>query len=359
MTPLPLSSALTGLLGAAAFVIVVAGLKSAAALLTPFLLAAFIAMICAPALGGLTRRGVPVWAAIVVIILGVVAVSLLFGVFVGASIDGFTKALPGYRNQLEGEAAVLVGWLNQMGIEISRQQMMTYFDAGKVMQMTGNFLGEMTALLGNFLIVLLVLIFLLLEGNGFPKKLQAALGDTQNSLGQYRHFAQSVNKYMIIKTAMSLLTGLLVTLWLWIMGVDFKILWGVLAFLLNFIPTIGSILAAVPAVLLAVLLAGPGGAAVVAAGYVAINVGVSNVVEPKFLGKHLNLSTLVVFVSMVFWGWIFGLVGMLLSIPLTMMVKLALEESEKTRWLAVLLGDESALSPEEEKADQSELGQVG
>ncbi len=341
------------LLGAAAFVVVIAGLKAAAALLVPFLLAAFIAMICAPALSAMTARRVPAGAAIVLILLFVVALSVLFGIFVGSSIEGFTKALPGYRKQIEGEIVLLAGWLNALGIEVSRTQMMAYLDAGRVMQLTGNLLGEVTAILGNFVVILLVLVFLLLEGSGFPAKLRLALMDAESSLRGYRHFARSVNKYLMIKTLMSLATGLLVTLWLTLLGVDFAILWGVLAFMLNFIPTIGSVLAAIPAVLLALVQLGPLGASLVAAGYAAINVGISNLIEPRYLGKHLNLSTLVVFISLVFWGWVFGPVGMLLSIPLTMMVKLALEESDRTRWIAILLGDAAALKPDEPAPEES------
>jgi predicted PurR-regulated permease PerM len=338
------------LIAAAAFVVVIAGLKAASALLVPFLLAIFIAMISVPLMTALTTRRVPTGVAILVILFLVVAVSVLFGVFAGSQIESFTRALPGYRQAIEGEIALLAGWLNEMGVDVSRSQMLTYLDAGRLMQLTGNLLGELTAILGNFVVILLVLVFLLLEGSGFPAKLRLALTDPENSLKNYRHFARSVNKYLVIKTIMSLATGALVTLWLTILGVDFAILWGVLAFLLNFIPTIGSILAAIPAVLLALVQLGPLGALFVMLGYVAINVGISNLVEPRFLGKHLNLSTLVVFISLVFWGWVFGPVGMLLSIPLTMMIKLALEESEKTRWLAILLSDATAFEGDRQEA---------
>lgn len=337
------------LIGAAAFVVVIAGLKAASALLVPFLLAIFIAIICAPLLHLLVDRRVPMGLAIVVILLVVIALSVVFGLFIGSSIEEFTRALPVYRQQIENETLQLVGWLNQMGLEISRTQMLAYLDAGRVMLLTGNLLSEVTTLLGNFVVILLALVFLLLESSGFPLKLQAALPNPGESLRHYRHFARSVNKYLLIKTLMSLATGALIALVLGIMGVDFAILWGVLAFLLNFIPTIGSILAAVPAVLLALVQLGLIEAIGVMTAYVAINVGISNFIEPRFLGKHLNLSALVVFISLVFWGWVFGAVGMLLSIPLTMMIKLALEESEKTRWIAVLLSDATAL-----KSDRKE-----
>ena len=131
---------------------------------------------------------------------------------------------------------------------------------------------------------------------------------------------------------------MLVTLWLWLLGVDHAQLWGVMAFLLNFVPNIGSIIAAVPAVLLALVQLGMGTALFVAAGYLVVNIVIGSVLEPRFMGRGLGLSTLVVFLSLVFWGWVLGPVGMLLSVPLTITVKLALDSSKDTRWLGILLG---------------------
>lgn len=143
---------------------------------------------------------------------------------------------------------------------------------------------------------------------------------------------------MGIKTWMSAITGVLVTLMLWALDVDYPQLWGVLAFLLNYVPNIGSLIAAAPAVLLALIQINIETAAIVVVGYVIINLVIGNVVEPKFLGKELDLSTLVVFLSLVFWGWVLGPVGMVLSVPLTISAKLALDESEETQWLGTLLG---------------------
>ena len=158
-------------------------------------------------------------------------------------------------------------------------------------------------------------------------------------------FTESVNRYLGIKTLLSGLTGLLVTVMLWVLGVDYPVMWGLLAFMLNFVPTIGSILAAVPALLLALLQVSPAMVALGAVGYVLINVGVGNVLEPRWMGKGLNLSPLVVFLSLVFWGWVLGPVGMLLSIPLTILVKIALERDPDTRWLGIMLGAAKATNP--------------
>lgn len=159
-------------------------------------------------------------------------------------------------------------------------------------------------------------------------------------------FSSSVNRYVGMKTALSLLTGVVVVIWLWILGVDYPFRWGLLAFLLNFVPTVGSILAAIPAVLLALIQLGPLMSLWAAAGYVVVNVVVGNVLEPRWMGQGLHLSPLVVFLSLVFWGWILGPVGMLLSIPLTILVKIALENDDDTRWLGIMLGGGPQLTKE-------------
>jgi predicted PurR-regulated permease PerM len=149
---------------------------------------------------------------------------------------------------------------------------------------------------------------------------------------------ENVNRYLIIKTAASLVTGILIGLWVWILGLDFPLIWGLLAFMLNYIPTLGSIIAGVPAVLLGFIQFGPGRALMVAVGYLVVNAVLGSVVEPRFQGRGLGLSTLVVFLSLAFWGWVWGPVGALLSVPLTMTLKIALESSPDTRGIAILLG---------------------
>ena len=153
---------------------------------------------------------------------------------------------------------------------------------------------------------------------------------------------------------MSLGTGIMVTLWMWILNVDYPLLWGALAFMFNYIPNIGSFLAAIPACLLAYVLHGFGLAAVAVAGFVAINTGMGNLLEPRLMGRRLGLSTLVVFISLVFWGWVLGPVGMVLSVPLTMILRIAFESRTETRWLAVLLGPEVAPAERAEETNAAD-----
>jgi predicted PurR-regulated permease PerM len=146
---------------------------------------------------------------------------------------------------------------------------------------------------------------------------------------------------MVIKTLISLATGVLIGIWLFILGVDFPILWGFLAFLLNYVPNVGSTIAAIPAVLLAFIQLGLGRAVMATAGYMAVNFILDNVIETRLMGQRLGLSTLVVFLSLIFWGSLLGPVGMVLCIPLTMTLKFACENNRDTRWIAVLIGPET------------------
>jgi predicted PurR-regulated permease PerM len=181
---------------------------------------------------------------------------------------------------------------------------------------------------------------MLLEVSSLPVKLKKIFNDPDKSISQVQSIYDNINKYIAIKTWISLVTGLLATILCIIIGVDYPILWGVLAFALNYIPTIGSFIALIPPVLLTLVQLSPIEALVVLVGYVIINTVMGNILEPKFMGKGLGLSTLVVFLSLIFWGWILGPIGMLLSVPLTITIKIVLDSSEETRWLAVLLGSE-------------------
>ncbi|HEY5644549.1 MAG TPA: AI-2E family transporter, partial [Pseudomonadales bacterium] len=180
-------------------------------------------------------------------------------------------------------------------------------------------------------------IFILAEASSFSRKLASVLSDPDKDLPQFARFGANVNRYIAIKTSTSLATGALVSLSLLLIGVDFPILWGLVAFLLNYVPNIGSFIAAVPALLLALIQLGPGYAAAATGCYLAINIVMGNVVEPRYMGRGLGLSTLVVFLSLVVWGWLLGPVGMFLSVPLTMTAKIALESNPNSQWLALLL----------------------
>ena len=317
----------------AALVVVIAGIKAAEALAVPFLLAAFIATIAATPVFWLNRYRVPVGVAIAAVAAVLIALLVGVGAVVAQSAAEFQEQLPGYQAKLRTIFGDIEAQAAQLGFELSPDMV----DAGQALNFAGDALQTLGNMLSNGFLILLTVLFILAEASSFPRKLKTVLADPDDDMPHFQRFAENVNRYMAIKTSVSVATGLFVGTALWLIGVDFPVLWGLLAFLLNYVPTIGSIIAAVPPVLLAIVQLGAGHAVAAAAVFVAVNVVMGNVVEPKFMGRALSLSTLVVFLSLVFWGWVLGPVGMLLSVPLTMTAKIAFEANPSTEWIAHLL----------------------
>jgi predicted PurR-regulated permease PerM len=337
----------TAVLIMAALVVILAGVKAASPLLVPFLLSVFIAMACNPLINTITAYKVPKGVAVLLVILLFLFIVLSLAGLVGRSANELTARLPVYREQLSGQVIWLTNKMAQYNIQISPELLLEYFDPSAAMGLVTGMLSGLGGVMANLFLIILTVIFMLFEASSIPKKLHLALDDPQMRLKQIDRFLAAVNSYLAIKSLVSIATGSVVALMLYLFGLDFYLLWGVLAFMLNFIPNIGSIIAAVPAVLLALLQLGPAEAGLIALGYMLINTLMGNVVEPRYMGRGLGLSTLVVFLSLIFWGWLLGTVGMLLSVPLTMMIKIGLEASAGGNWFAVLLssdGDDKELS---------------
>lgn len=325
------------LLVTAALFVVLAGIKTAATLLVPFLLSAFIAIICNPVVTKAAQYRIPKPIAVVFVIVIFLSIALSLAGLVGNSLTELSQLLPEYRAQLKEEFVWLTTQLDKYNIKVSSDLLIEYFDPGAAMGLAANMLSGLGGVMANLFLIIITVIFMLFEASSVPRKLHLAMDDPQARLKQIDEFLASVNNYLAIKTLVSIATGVCVSVMLWALGLDFFLLWGVLAFLLNYIPNIGSIIAAVPAMSLAVLQLGPVTAGFIGLGYLTINTVMGNVVEPRYLGRGLGLSTLVVFLSLIFWGWLLGTVGMLLSVPLTMIIKIALESSSEGRWFAVLL----------------------
>ncbi|MDX8381664.1 MAG: AI-2E family transporter [Ghiorsea sp.] len=336
-TPTPVNRSEHILLIAACITIIVAGLKLAAPLFVPILLSAFVAIICLPPLYFLLNKGLNVTASVFIITGTLICISLLVSLFAGTAIADFSHNLPFYQTRIHNQTGELFAWLASMGIEIPTGSLMDNFDPSSVMKFVGNLLSGLGNALTNVFLLLLIVIFILFEAVTLPHK-WAAMDQHAPNTAAFKQFIKTVHSYLVIKSFVSVATGIFITIWLSILGVDYPVLWGLLAFLFNFVPNIGSIIAAVPAVMLATVQLGLDSAVYTALGYVIVNVVMGNVIEPRYMGKGVGLSTLVVFLSLVVWGWILGPVGMLLSVPLTMIVKLACEANPKARWIAILLG---------------------
>jgi len=323
---------------AAALVIIIAGIHQAQSVLAAFLVAVFLAMLGTPPVLWLERKRIPTLVSVLLVVSAMVAILLGLGVIVGASINGFYAEMPTYQARMKEQVSSVVAFLATKGLRRMDRVLLEYVNPGAVMSMTSRLLAWLGSALSDVVLVLLTTAFILLEASSFPAKLRAALGHPRQAFPQVTTFVADMERYMVIKTLISLATGVLVGTMLAVLGVDFPVLWGFLAFLLNYVPSVGSTVAAVPAVLLAYVQLGIVRALLATAGFMAVNFLLDNVIEMKLMGRRLHLSTLVVFLSLMFWGSLLGPVGMILCIPLTMTLKFACENNEDTRWIAALLG---------------------
>ncbi len=335
------------LLGLAALVIVIAGARYAAPLLQPFLLALFLAIICGSQVKRLFDKGWPHWLAIscvlAVVILAVAAPFLL----VGSSLEEFREALPTYQQQFQTLMAAISDWFSQRGLDINTQALGETLDPARAMSFFASFVGGVGGTFSNLFMILLTVIFLLADAADFPRKLALSRPNQSTQVfATLREFISMMNRYFVAKTMVSMLTAALIWGGLYALDIRFAGLWAFFAFLLNFIPVIGSIIAAIPVVSLAVLAMDPTELLLLIMLYVSVNAIVGNIIEPAWMGQRLGLSTLSVFLSLVFWGWVFGPVGTLLSVPLTMVVKFIAERSEQLGWLALFLSAAPAATDE-------------
>lgn len=377
---------------AAGAVIVIAGLRAASTIIVPVLVALFVSILSYPLVHKLRQRGVPLALAVAVTLLADLTVLAGAVALVSGSISDLIGQRAAYELQIRQygdslEAGRLravswfeirdlspPGWLIREGDgetgadgepnavsgstgSNARPSPSTRGDRGSPDRVAepaapswwSDFLSldalfnaanravrGLASVLSTILIVVLITCFILLEAASFPSKLARAF-DRPGLEERIGKVTRELQRYLGLKTAIGLVTGLLVGIWVALCGLNSPILWGFVAFALNYIPNLGSIIAAVPAVMLALVQLGIGPAILVAVGYLAINIVVGNLLEPQILGRRLGLSALVVFLSLVFWGWVWGPVGMLLSVPITMVVKIALENTKDLRWVAVLL----------------------
>ena len=319
----------------AAVIIILAGVKLSSVILVPFLLSLFLAIILSPVFLWLKKLGLGDVLPLIIIVLLLTFVIGFLVILVGSSVQDFTQNVPIYETKLKTDFGNLLETINSWGINIPKEDILNLFQTDSIMRYIASTLKSFGSLVTNSFMIILTIIFMLLETSQFTHKINQI---SKNRLNQVTEISDNIKHYILLKTFTSAATGIIITIILEITGVHYAILWGLLAFMLNFIPNIGSIIAAVPAVLMAIIQFNFTTAALVAIAYVVVNTIIGSILEPKILGKGLGLSTLIVFLSLIFWGWLLGPVGMLLSVPLTIMIKIALNSNENTKWIAIMIG---------------------
>jgi predicted PurR-regulated permease PerM len=326
------------LVGIASVVVILAGIKAAADIINPAILALFVVLIVSPANRWLRRRGVPAAGALAITIIGVLVSVIALIVFLGVSMAQLAAALPTYQTQLEDQTAALRSLPGASGAGRQAVDVVTG-NVDRLVQLGLAVIGGVVDVLFGVGWMLYLFIFMMLETTVFPGQLERALGTDSPSLARVTRFARSLSDFMAIKAWLGFLAAAGDVVFLSLLGVDFALLWGVLSFFLSFIPSIGFLLALIPPMLVALLQHGPGTAVVVLLGYWLINGVVDSVIGPRLLGQGLELSTIVTILTVVLWGFLLGGIGALLALPLTVLIKLVLlERYPETGWLATAIG---------------------
>ncbi len=319
--------------------IIIFAMKLSPPILSSFLLAGIIGITVLPATRWLIRKGVANWLAllitIVLVFLGVVGLIAVIGISVKSLID----TLPQYQENLQDLLVTFSIGLGSFGLEQSDlETAVGGIETGNVISFLSSFLGGILSNLSNLLVMLMVLIFFILGAPVLNTKIRKNFPSDSPIISRFRNLTRDLQRYVIITTWINFLVGLVNTIFLIVIGVDFAVLWGVLSFLTGYIPNIGFWIALIPPFLVALMQFGIGKALIVLVGFIVINGGVQNILQPKMMGEGLNLSILVVTVSLFFWAWVLGPMGAILAIPLTMIVKeVFLDAYDDTRGLADLM----------------------
>lgn len=318
-------------------IIIFAGLKTADKIIVPFFLSMFLALLSFPLLKYFQSKKINTPFSVSLVLITIVSVSLSIAALIGTSLNSFRISLPTYKEKLTSEIDSIVLTFERYNIDIDSTFLYEYVDPNFIIQSVANTLSAFGNVLTNYFLILFIVMFTLLEAAGFSNKIKLAFKNSDKSITNFHTFSENMNKYLTIKTIVSFITGILIYLSLMALGIDHAVMWGLVAFFLNYIPNIGSIIASIPAIIIAFIQFNALYAIIVAIIYLLVNVVMGSIIEPKYLGKELGLSTLIIFLSLIFWGWLLGPVGMLLSVPLTMIMKIALESNDETKWIAILL----------------------
>jgi predicted PurR-regulated permease PerM len=326
------------LIVAAAACVVAAFMRWAAPILAPILLAFFITIIAIPPLQWMRRKGLPKYLAVLIILLVLLDVGSLIALTTTGALEALQTGLPRYQERLVLLTDEFGQWLETMGIDKSREALRDLISPAAASRFVYTALTNASGVVSNGLLVLLIVAFMLAEASAIPQRLRAAFSASEDLDERLQRLLKAINRYMMIKLIMSVATAVCIWIWLWAIGIDYAAALAIAAFLLNFIPVVGNILMTVPAVLVALVQSDLPTALMVVLGYTVVNLAIGNVLEPRLTGRELGISSVLILLSLLFWGWVLGPVGLFLSVPLTMAVMEVMHAYPGTRPIAILLG---------------------
>lgn len=321
----------------ASFVVVMAGFKAASEIVIILLLAIFISSILSTFMNYLESKSIPKLASYAIVSLSISIITFLIIYMVNTSLASFSQNLPMYEQKIKSLVVRLVELAQTYGFVVNKEEILSLLNFNSIFKFTTDLIGNIGVVFSKALLVFIGVAFILSESKIFEKKLRIIFKDDNEKLRNFHLFSNNLQKYFTVKTFTSFLTGFFIFITLLIFEIDYPIIWAVIGFLFNFIPVVGSIVAAVPAIILALISGNIEATLWLILVYAVINISISNIIEPKLMGKELGLSPMVIFFSLIFWGWILGIVGMFLAVPITMTLKIAFESSENTKWLGILM----------------------
>lgn len=331
------SPLLSSLLVSASLVVIVAGMRASSSFLSPFLLALFLAALLYPPYRGLLRRGFPTWLTVTLMVAGVMLIGLGLLALLFVSLQQLRANLFFYATRLATLRISLNLALQDVGIDASTLLNQELFSRQMIIGSAARLLTGLGSLIVTGVFILVTTVFFLLQTTHLSERLDREWGPNSILNAQAAQVAQRVAHFFTIRVRVNLIVAIGITIWLFILGVDLAVLWGILAFFLGFVMYVGITIAALPPTLLALAETGAGWAVLTFAGILLINMGIENIVTPAMMGQGLNLSPAVALASLVFWAWVLGPLGFILAIPLTVIVVMILASSPTTRWIVVLL----------------------
>jgi predicted PurR-regulated permease PerM len=314
-------------------------MKYAAGVLAPFLISISFAIVLSPLLTILQKRHIPkIVSLIILIILSAIPI-IMFGGYIVTEAQEFAANFQSLSAQFDKAVVKFVLTLQNMGLSVNQADIEAMLAKSNISGLVKNLASQTSAQFSNIFLILFTVAFMLMESQFMHSKVQKILSTSKISLEDGMQIISKIKTYFIIKVKTSLVTAVWVLAVLWFYDIHYFYLWAALAFFLNFIPVVGSIIAAVPPIILAMIDQGMMTALWVGLWYVTINMVIGNILEPRIMGKGLGLSALIIFLSMTLWGWVLGPTGMILSVPLTMAMQFLFAQYKETEWIALMLSD--------------------
>jgi AI-2 transport protein TqsA len=346
------------LLGMAAVTIAVAGMREAAWLIAPAALGVVLVVTVSPVRGAMERRGSPAWAGILVTILLVYAILAALVASIVLSGAKLASLIPQYASEMDAFANDLGSSLKSLGLQEEQVgAVVAGLDLGRIAGVFTGLAANVVGLLGGLVFIATLVLFIGFDSGKFPRNLFAARGERPSVVDALTSFAQGTRTYLTVSAIFGLIVAVIDSVVLALLGIPGALVWGVLAFVTNFIPNIGFVIGVIPPAIIGLLEGGPGLMLAVIVLYSVINFVIQSIIQPKYQADALGLTTTLTFLSLVFWAWVLGPLGAILALPLTLLLKaLFVDVDPGSRWLGPLLSGVAEPEPEPDAEPDAEPG---